>query len=97
LKDRDGRWRTSKATTPQIVERLEKKRMPTGIEASRQPESDFKLLSTIPEFRSARVSDAAKQEVPRRIRPRIWIAVAIGLLIAAAAGMFFFLPFGPFK
>ncbi len=97
LKDRDGRWRTSKATTPQIVERLENRRMPTDVEASRQPEGDFKLLSVIPEFRSTRISEAAKQAVPKRINPRIWIGVAIGLLIAAAVGTFFFLPFGPFK
>jgi serine/threonine-protein kinase len=91
LKDRDGRWRASKATTAQIVERLEKGRLPEAIEASRRPDGDFKLLVSFPEFRATKVAAPVEPEKSRRLKPRIWIATAVVLLIAAAVGIFFIL------
>jgi serine/threonine-protein kinase len=97
LKDRDGRWRASKATTGQIAERLEKGRLPSAIEASRRPDGDFKLLSAFAEFRATKVAAPVEPEKFKRLKPKIWIGIGIGLLIAAAVGTLIFLPLGLFK
>jgi serine/threonine-protein kinase len=60
-RNREGRWCQTRATTQQITQRLREGRMPATIEASHEPQGEFKPLSAYPEFHAVAVS---------RLKPR---------------------------
>jgi hypothetical protein len=61
---KDGAWRKVRCTTAQVVRRLREGKMPAGVEACREDQSDFRALGEIPEFR------ALARRLPRRAQPK---------------------------
>jgi serine/threonine protein kinase len=61
---KDGAWRKVRCTTAQVVRRLREGKMPAGVEACREDQSDFRPLDEVPEFR------ALARRQPRRAKPK---------------------------
>jgi serine/threonine-protein kinase len=61
-RNREGRWCQTRASTQQILQRLREGRLPATIEASHQPQGEFRPLAEYPEFRKA----AAARAKPRK-------------------------------
>ena len=95
-RNRKGRLCSGRATTTQIVDRLQTGKLPFGIEARRQKQGSYHPLSFYSEFQSvlARASSACTLPGPPRegsVAPRPWFLLFItwslflGLLAVAAA------------
>ena len=92
-RNRKGRICKGKATTLQIVERLQLGRMPSGVEARRQSQESFHPLEFFPEFQAVLKSTARRllrQKSPdKRNSSRLWwillaaSSLVLGLLLAA--------------
>jgi hypothetical protein len=90
FRDAQGQWAKSKGTLQQIIGHFREDRLPKNVQASRQPQGEYKPLLEIPEFREA--IEAADSQArlgsiePKRIRVRRY------LRIASPSGSFPFLP-----
>jgi serine/threonine-protein kinase len=60
----DGAYRKVRCTTAQVLRRLREGKVPAGVEACREDESDFRPLTDFAEFR------ALARRLPRRARPK---------------------------
>ena len=68
----DGAWRKVRCTTAQVLRRLREGKVPAGLEACREDQSDFRPLADYPEFRGlvapAPASGQAEATPPPRCR-----------------------------
>jgi serine/threonine protein kinase len=67
---KDGAWRKVRCSTSQVIRRLREGKMPAGVEACREDQSDFRPLHEFPEFRSL------ARRLPRRAAPKTRRAAA---------------------
>jgi serine/threonine-protein kinase len=61
---RDGQWCKTKATANQVLQRLRTGWVPADLEASQQPQGEFRPLGTYPEFRDTVTALALKRPTP---------------------------------
>lgn len=81
FRDRRGQWSKVKATTPQIIKRIEEGRLSPRAEAARQPQGDFVALNQLPEFKEAIRS--SRGGVFTAARGWFWLAVVTGFALIA--------------
>jgi eukaryotic-like serine/threonine-protein kinase len=99
----EGKKRVRKLTQEQVNEYLSSGRIDLMAEASRQPAAGYRALGSYPEFEGQYQGPAvgnvellvAGEERKRwwgwvSERPRIWVAVAVGILLVAVMGYFLF-------
>jgi serine/threonine-protein kinase len=84
----EGRWCKAKMTADEIRQRLRSGRIPVGAQAGRDPQGEFRELSSYSEFRPERSTRAdpvqTESELPRTSR---WpYLIGAGLVLLALAG-----------
>lgn len=91
FRDRHGQMCKGKATTPQIVKRLDEGRLSPHAELARQPSGNYVALHRLPEFKQAAARALATWPAESNGRAAshgawFWLAMSLGIgLIAAGA------------
>jgi serine/threonine-protein kinase len=89
--DREGNWRTAKATTRQVLRHLRAGRLRSRVEASRTAEGVFRSLEAYPQFRDVKPAKARRKknkpaapseaEAPAAVARLPWYVLAVGAAV----------------
>jgi serine/threonine-protein kinase len=90
-KDREGNWRTAKATTRQVLRHLRAGRLRSRVEASRTAEGVFRSLDAYPQFRDVKPAKPRRKkskqaapsepEAPSSRGELPWYVLAVGTVL----------------